>query len=90
MSVETTQDMYDAVMDAFPTVDIVIKAAAVADYRPKQIAAQKIKKNRKPIFIEYPLYNFFFIKSNIPPAISEPTVSSAAITAQSRSVPSTP
>ena len=45
VSVETTQDMYDAVMDAFPTVDIVIKAAAVADYRPKQIAAQKIKKN---------------------------------------------
>jgi phosphopantothenoylcysteine decarboxylase/phosphopantothenate--cysteine ligase len=45
VSVETTQDMYDAVMDTFPTVDIVIKAAAVADYRPKQIAAQKIKKN---------------------------------------------
>ena len=57
----------------------------------KIAVAQKIKKNRKPIFIEYlPLYNFLFIKSNIPPAISEPTVSSAAITAQSRSVPSTP
>ncbi|MBO5245533.1 MAG: bifunctional phosphopantothenoylcysteine decarboxylase/phosphopantothenate--cysteine ligase CoaBC [Selenomonadales bacterium] len=45
ISVETTQDMYDAVMGAFPTVDIVVKAAAVADYRPKQCAAQKIKKN---------------------------------------------
>lgn len=45
VSVETTQEMFDAVMDAFDTVDVVIKAAAVADYRPKVCAEQKIKKN---------------------------------------------
>lgn len=45
VSVETTKEMFDAVMDAFDSVDVVIKAAAVADYRPKICAEQKIKKN---------------------------------------------
>lgn len=45
VSVETTQEMFDAVMGAFDQVDVVIKAAAVADYRPKVCAEQKIKKN---------------------------------------------
>lgn len=45
VSVETTQEMFDAVMDEFDSVDVVIKAAAVADYRPKNRAEQKIKKN---------------------------------------------
>lgn len=44
IQVESTQEMYDACMDIFPKVDIVIKAAAVADYRPHKIANQKIKK----------------------------------------------
>ena len=42
--VETTREMLDAVMGAYPNVDIVIKAAAVADYRPRDVADQKIKK----------------------------------------------
>ena len=44
IKVETTQEMLDAVMAAYPDVDIVIKAAAVADYRPRDVADQKIKK----------------------------------------------
>lgn len=44
IKVETTKEMLDAVMAAYPDVDIVIKAAAVADYRPRDVADQKIKK----------------------------------------------
>ena len=40
----STQDMLDAVLKYFDTVDVVIKAAAVADFKPQQKAAQKIKK----------------------------------------------
>lgn len=42
--IETAQEMHDAVMEYFPHVDAVIKAAAVADYRPVEVAGQKIKK----------------------------------------------
>lgn len=38
-------EMYDAVMARAPDVDIFISAAAVADYRPTQVAMQKIKKS---------------------------------------------
>lgn len=44
ISVITAQEMYDAVLDVFPETDIVIKAAAVADYRPERPALHKIKK----------------------------------------------
>jgi phosphopantothenoylcysteine decarboxylase/phosphopantothenate--cysteine ligase len=40
----TASDMYDAVMHALPTSDVVIKAAAVADFSPVSVADQKIKK----------------------------------------------
>ncbi|MFI2857616.1 bifunctional phosphopantothenoylcysteine decarboxylase/phosphopantothenate--cysteine ligase CoaBC [Paenibacillus sp. JSM ZJ436] len=43
--VESAKDMYDRVMSEFTDSDIVIKAAAVADYRPEQEAPVKIKKN---------------------------------------------
>lgn len=42
--VETTNEMLEACMDAYPRMDVVIKAAAVADYRPRDVADQKIKK----------------------------------------------
>lgn len=42
--VETTAEMLKACLDAYDSVDIVIKAAAVADYRPHDVADQKIKK----------------------------------------------
>ena len=44
INVETTQQMMDACMAEFPAVDVVIKAAAVADFKPREVAGQKIKK----------------------------------------------
>jgi len=45
VSIESTQQMLDAVLERFNHTDIVIKAAAVADYRPASISKNKIKKN---------------------------------------------
>ena len=42
--VETTAQMRDAVFDALPHVDALIKAAAPADYRAAEVAAGKLKK----------------------------------------------
>lgn len=42
--VETAQQMYEAAAQAAPTADIWVFAAAVADYRPANVAAEKIKK----------------------------------------------
>jgi len=44
MRVETTAQMRDAVLARLGEASIVIKTAAVADYRPKQVAGQKIKR----------------------------------------------
>lgn len=38
-------DMLQEVLNQFDTSDIVIMAAAVADYKPKQVASQKVKKS---------------------------------------------
>jgi len=43
--VETAQQMHDAVLAKLHAATVVIKAAAVADYRPKQVAGRKIKKD---------------------------------------------
>lgn len=43
--VVSAQDMFDAVMRHMAEADIIVKAAAVADYRPVQAAARKIKKS---------------------------------------------
>jgi phosphopantothenoylcysteine decarboxylase/phosphopantothenate--cysteine ligase len=43
--VETAQEMHDAVVERFDSVDIVVMAAAVADFRPKAVADAKIKKH---------------------------------------------
>ena len=42
--VTSAEEMYNAVHNHYQTVDIAISAAAVADYRPKTTAKQKIKK----------------------------------------------
>jgi len=42
--VETTKQMLDACLSVYPDTDIVIKAAAVADFKPRSVADQKIKK----------------------------------------------
>ncbi|WP_410880377.1 bifunctional phosphopantothenoylcysteine decarboxylase/phosphopantothenate--cysteine ligase CoaBC [Myroides sp. DW712] len=40
----SAQDMYEVCHQYFDEVDVVVAAAAVADYRPKDVATQKIKK----------------------------------------------
>ena len=42
--VETTRQMLDACLAVYPEKDIVITAAAVADFKPRTVADQKIKK----------------------------------------------
>lgn len=43
--VESAAEMYEACNKAFPTVDIAIMAAAVADFTPANVASEKIKKH---------------------------------------------
>ena len=43
--IESAKEMRDAVMDRFDSADIVIKAAAVADYHAKNVSEHKIKKD---------------------------------------------
>lgn len=42
--IESAKEMFDAVTSRFDKQDIVIKAAAVADYRPATVADEKMKK----------------------------------------------
>ena len=50
--VVTAKDMFDAVTSVSAEQDIIIKAAAVADYRPKQVFDEKVKKQDKEMSIE--------------------------------------
>ncbi|OAT81424.1 bifunctional phosphopantothenoylcysteine decarboxylase/phosphopantothenate--cysteine ligase CoaBC [Desulfotomaculum copahuensis] len=50
--VETAQEMHRTVMELFPQQDVVAKAAAVADYRPREAAAEKIKKHQALLVLE--------------------------------------
>ena len=45
VKVRSAREMEQAVLAEYDSVDAVIKSAAVADYRPKEIASQKIKKS---------------------------------------------
>ena len=45
VDVVSAQDMFEAVTSAAAEADVIIKAAAVADYRPATVAANKIKKS---------------------------------------------
>lgn len=42
--VRTGQEMHDKVMEVFPEIDVVVKAAAVADFRPDHTEIFKVKK----------------------------------------------
>jgi len=52
VDVVSAQEMYDACHLYFGEVDVAIAAAAVADYRPKVVAEQKIKKTTDEFSIE--------------------------------------
>ena len=49
---ESAAEMCAAVLETAKTADIVVKAAAVADYRPKTVATEKIKKHEGGMSIE--------------------------------------
>jgi phosphopantothenoylcysteine decarboxylase/phosphopantothenate--cysteine ligase len=50
--VQTAGEMYDTCMAEFPTADIAVMSAAVADYTPVEIAPEKIKKTSGTLVIE--------------------------------------
>lgn len=50
--VESARDMYEAVMNQYEDQDVVIKTAAVADYRPKIVHDNKMKKKSGDLSIE--------------------------------------
>lgn len=52
VDVKSAQEMYDACHKYYADVDIAILSAAVADYRPKNVATQKIKKKDSALVIE--------------------------------------
>jgi phosphopantothenoylcysteine decarboxylase / phosphopantothenate---cysteine ligase len=52
IAVQTAQEMKEAVLRYYGEVQVVIKAAAVADYRPQQAAEHKIKKLNSHMTIE--------------------------------------
>lgn len=50
--VESAQEMLEAVLDRYSSMDVVIKTAAVADYRPKNAHEEKMKKQDGDLVIE--------------------------------------
>ncbi|WLR43580.1 bifunctional phosphopantothenoylcysteine decarboxylase/phosphopantothenate--cysteine ligase CoaBC [Bacillus carboniphilus] len=53
VKVETADEMFHAVMERFHQMDIVVKAAAVADYKPKQTYTHKMKKSNDELVISF-------------------------------------
>ena len=51
-SVMTAEEMYQAALQYAAKADILVFAAAVADYRPKEVSAVKMKKNNAQLTIE--------------------------------------
>lgn len=47
--VETAGEMFDACMNEFPKMDVVVMAAAVADFMPEESSGSKIKKSNSPL-----------------------------------------
>ncbi len=52
VEIESAKEMFEAVDSVFDNHDIVIMSAAVADYRPKNVAAEKMKKKDGDVMIE--------------------------------------
>lgn len=48
----SAKDMYEAVIERSDRMDIIIKAAAVADYRPANVSEEKMKKTGGELSIE--------------------------------------
>ncbi|MBA4538091.1 bifunctional phosphopantothenoylcysteine decarboxylase/phosphopantothenate--cysteine ligase CoaBC [Bacillus aquiflavi] len=52
IDVESAKEMYDAAMKHFDQADVIVKAAAVADYRPKIVYDQKMKKKQGDLSLQ--------------------------------------
>ncbi|NCO63033.1 MAG: bifunctional phosphopantothenoylcysteine decarboxylase/phosphopantothenate--cysteine ligase CoaBC [Flavobacteriales bacterium] len=52
LSVVSAEEMYNTVHQYYNNIDIAILSAAVADFKPKQVAFQKIKKNDNTLTLE--------------------------------------
>ncbi|MBO9674096.1 MAG: bifunctional phosphopantothenoylcysteine decarboxylase/phosphopantothenate--cysteine ligase CoaBC [Sphingobacteriaceae bacterium] len=52
IDVVSAQEMFEACTAVFAETDITVMCAAVADYRPKQVAKQKIKKQDSDLVLE--------------------------------------
>ena len=52
VKIESAKDMYEAVLENLDENDVVIKSAAVADYKPKNYSNKKIKKSDDDLVIE--------------------------------------
>ena len=52
INIITAKDMFEKVKNEFLNCDIIIKSAAVADYRPKNYSDEKIKKKDNELNIE--------------------------------------
>lgn len=50
--VESAEEMYDACLERFEDVDVVVLNAAVADWRPAQVADKKVKKKHAARTVE--------------------------------------
>src|SRR5947209_755274 len=50
--VVSAEEMFETCQELFPHCDIFIAVAAVADYRPKFIAPNKIRKKSEPLMLE--------------------------------------
>jgi len=53
INVKTGNEMYSNILDNYEDADIVIMAAAVSDYKPKEFSQKKIKKDNKEINIKF-------------------------------------
>lgn len=51
VDVTTAREMFEAVRDLAPEQDIIVKAAAVADYRPMNVSKEKVKKSNSALAI---------------------------------------
>ena len=52
VKVQSAKDMYNAIIDNFDENQVIIKSAAVADYKPKTYSNKKIKKSNDDLIIE--------------------------------------
>lgn len=52
IKIQSAEDMYNVITDNFDDNQVIIKSAAVADYKPKIYSNKKIKKSNDDLFIE--------------------------------------